>query len=532
MVKFLDAWAKNRTMTILTLIGLSLVLNAALACVYGKPIPILHDEFSYLLAADTFAHGRLTNPPHPLWEHFETFHELMLPTYMSKYPPAQGFFMALALKAGLPAICGIWLSAALMCAAIAWMLYAFVPPRWAFVGGMIAVLQFGTFSYWVQGYTNATVSALGGSLMLGALPRIMAQRRLRDLGWLGAGLILLLNSRPLEGLLICLPLGILFLARPKKVTAVPGRRWRRIVIAGIVWLMLAVASTCYYNKKVTGEPFLFPQQLYTKLYMNVPLLVWQNLQVPSMLKAKEMMEFQKQWEIPYFLNKKHWDGMRNSVRLDARALFNYFLNYPIGLCGAVFFLLAWKRTIVPARFWVFMMVLLAAIASAYCRVKPHYYAPMTGIFLLIIIQGLRIMATSAIGKQRLGLGVIMALLMVQLIANLIVYQPRDPVRSKGRCVDAPASLPASFTREELTNYLLKKGGKHLVVVRYNPAHNAHTHWEWVFNAADIDAAPIVWARELGPAKDKRLLDYYKDRRVWHVDVFWDRDLFSDRYDTR
>jgi hypothetical protein len=54
-------------------------------------------------------------------------------------------------------------------------------------------------------------------------------------------------------------------------------------------------------------------------------------------------------------------------------------------------------------------------------------------------------------------------------------------------------------------------GRQLVFVRYWPRHQFE---EWVHNAADIDNARIVWARDLGPEEDQKLLQYYPDRTAW------------------
>ena len=80
-------------------------------------------------------------------------------------------------------------------------------------------------------------------------------------------------------------------------------------------------------------------------------------------------------------------------------------------------------------------------------------------------------------------------------------------------------IPAfAFHRQRIIDELESDPAKHLVVVRYNERHSIYD--EWVANEADIDAAHIVWARELQPQQNRDLIEYFasQGRKIWLLDA--------------
>lgn len=242
----------------------------------SPPRPASHDEHSYLLAADTFADGRLANPTHSHWRHFETFHVLQRPTYASKYPPGQGLLLALGQVLWHP-ILGVWLGMAAMCAAVAWMLLAFFRPPWALFGGLLAAIRLGLNSYWSQTYWGGAVAACGAVLVFGALPRLLRQGTRGAAPCLAAGLSLLALTRPLEGLVFSVACGLFLLrAAHSRADVSPGRIYRRLLVGTAPWLGLVLLGLGVYHHAVTGDPLRFPYRVHSEAYGLPPQFLWQE----------------------------------------------------------------------------------------------------------------------------------------------------------------------------------------------------------------------------------------------------------------
>ena len=296
----------------------SLAISAALVATLGLPKPNVHDEFSYLLAADTFAHGRLTNPTHPQWMYFESEHIIHQPTYMSKYPPGQGLALALGQKlAGLPII-GAWLSVALGCSALAWMLMAWLPPRQAILGGLLSALH-PMIIAWTYNYRGGGVAFAGGALLYGSVARTLQRPKVSTSVLIGLGLAMLANSRPFEGLLISIPPGILLLRYlAQRCVRKLGLPWATLIAPLLCVLSLTAAGMAYYNFRVTGNALRLPYVVHEQTYSMAPMFVWQKPREIE-YRNKQLHDFHD-WQLGYYRRQLGAAGFLRESALKFREL--------------------------------------------------------------------------------------------------------------------------------------------------------------------------------------------------------------------
>jgi hypothetical protein len=498
-------FAERRTLAIGLLFFFVIIVRLAVLPRIPVPIPGIHDEFSYLLMGDTFAHGRLANPAHPMWMSFETFHVNWLPTYSSKYPPVQGFVLAAGYLLGNPWI-GVLLSDAAMAAAILWMLEAWLPARWAFLGGILVALKFGIASYWMNSYWGGAVAATGGALVLGAFPRMVRRARTKDALLLGFGVALLANSRPYEGLLFSIPIACSFfwwLAGKAKSRASMRTRIRNVLVPLAAVMAATMAFMGYYNSRLTGHAVLFPYVLNARTYESAGLFLWDHPREPLHYNNEQFDEFYSGWELENYNNS--WrDVWRVTAEKVTRSGSTYFWWGALLLLPGLPFALFDRRLRLP-------LAILLVVAAGFFSViwsMPHYAAPVTCVIVLLLVQAARHVRTMRVFGRSVGAALSRAavVLLAAAAALGVAHRACDPLL--WACTGDPS-------RAAIVEKLSRIPGKHLVVVRYPEGYNVHD--DWVFNGAEIDAAGLLWARETNPQQNQKLVDYFKDRQIWLIE---------------
>jgi hypothetical protein len=429
---------------------------------------------------------------------------------MSMYFPAQGMVLAAGKKLVGNPWYGVCASAALMCSAICWMLQGWLPPGWALFGGCIAILRLALFSYWVNGYYGGAVAAIGGALVLGALPRIIRRAGIIDALLMALGIALLANSRPYEGVLLCVPvfcaLGWWTITKRHPPALVLLRR----AAPALTLLVLTAGSMAYYNFRVFGDPFTLPYQVNRATYASAPVFLWESPRKEPSYRHEAMREFYSKWELGDFLYARTPAGFisRTIQKLGTVVFFFYGTTLFIPLV-----MLPW---VVRDRRVRFLVVGAAVYALGLCVnawLFPHYLAPFACALYVLLLQAMRHLR---VWRQPYGLALVRTIpVLCVLLAGLRLFAAPLGIAINRWPTMWYGTAPLGLERAQILRQFESYPGPQLAIVRYSSTHSVFD--DWVYNAADVDHAKVVWAREMDRSYDAKLLQYFIDRRVWLVE---------------
>jgi len=489
------------------------ILRLCLLPILPVPHPEIADEFSYLLIADTFAHTRLTNPSNPLWQHFQTANVNLIPTYMSKYPPAQGAVLAIGQLLGSPWI-GVLFSVSAMCIASFWMLKGWLPRRWAFLGALLLALRLASLSYWANSYWGGAVPAIGGALVLGALPRLTKSFHHSHAALLALGLAILANSRPFEGLIFSLAVGAAVLLTQGALKSFSVLR-RAFSLSALLILASTVAFMAYYNWRGTHNAFVFPYTVNDKAYACAPNFIWQH-PLPMKYFANEQLQSICEWEVQF------WGQNRlDSVR--------HFAGHVAAVAGKTAYFYLWPQflpvfAVTPfllhdrkIRFFAIVFAICAVGMIAVAWTQPHYAAPLTAAIFFLIVQTLRHVNRWTYRGRRIGLSLVRTIVIFTVIMTgvYVVNAIRFPSLSSFVATAGIWAIPVNDARASVVQKLQAMPGKHLVIVRYETGTEEAN--DWVYNLSDFAQEKIVWAREISEVDTDALVNAFSDRRIWIVE---------------
>jgi hypothetical protein len=512
----LQRFANRRVLAVAAVGLLALILRLALLPILPIPVPEVHDEYSHLLLADTLAHGRLANPTHKMWIHFETFHVNWHPTYASMYYPGHALFLAFGqVFLGHP-FWGVWLSSGLMCAAICWALQGWIPPGWALLGGFLAVVRLGTFSYWANSYWGGTVSALGGALVLGAFPRIKENNRTRDGFLLGLGMAVLAITRPYEGIFFCFPIAIALLVWGIRQESPPLKTLlARIAAPAALTLGIGLVALGYYFWRVTGSPFTTPYQVNMRTY-GLVYFPWEKIRPVQFNHPEMQMFYRGDTILGLFSFARHHNLLLQLLK--ALIIWLFYFG-PLMSMPWIVWLITRPRGRFSKSFSSELRFLLLLFLTTYVSImltiyvgQPHYAGLMTAAFYVATLLVIRDLFVTPSGRFLARTVPLIAL--VLFFAR--VATPAVPVTRNSSWIRIWCSEDwQNLERARMVEQLEHMPGQHLVILRYRPSHDFVLD-EWVFNGADIDGSKVVWARDMG-AQNAELLQYFSNRKVWLVE---------------
>jgi hypothetical protein len=355
----------------------------------------------------------------------------------------------------------------------------------------------------MNSYWGTSIGALGGALVLGALPRIVKHARVRDAVIMAVGLTILANSRPYEGFILSLPVAVALLIwlTGKKRPALPVAA--RVVLPILLILVATHAAMGYYFWRVTGSPFQMPYQVNRDTYAMAPYFIWQHLRPQPHYNHAVMQDFYTNWERDEFLESQSLGGLTLRTLHKTGELWKFYLGPALTIPLLAFPCILRDRKM-KFVLWASAFFLLAMVPQTWTY--AHYVTPATGLFYLVLVQCMRHLRLWQWHGNPTGQALVRAvpvICLVMMIVRVTAIASHTPIE--------PRWPRGNLERAAIEKQLEATPGKHLVVVRQGPI---NIDKEWVYNEPDIDAAKVAWARDMGEKDNQELVQYFHDRHIW------------------
>ena len=476
-------------------------ISLALTAIFGVPAPRMPDEFAYILGSETFASGQLTNPTHPMWQHFETLHIIQQPSYAPKYPPAQSLMLAVGQLLGHPVI-GSSLGLGLSMAALAWMLLGWLPKKYnALI--VLFVACHPAFQYvWGQSYWGGALAMAGSSLLVGSFARLRHDFQIKYAVIAGFGVVLLANCRPFEGAVLTAAVGVALLFKLVKTPQwETGPFLVRVIAPGLVVLGLGAAWMMTYNQAVSGSPFKMPYKIHEETYGWTPLFLWQTAGEKPVYRHSDI-------EAAHVRDKEVTGAAFSSLSQILTIKCAATVRVLWFFCGGsvLVMLLSFPRLMKLRKYSIAFAIAIPAFFAGMATPWewPHYCAAATPLAILFLLASwIEFWQRSRSSPQ------FRTVLIIAVFASQIYWTYSVVKKHNSRDTVAYANQRADFVDQ-----LKESPGQDLVVIRYTdvPSH------QWVYNGANIDDSEIVWGREISDDAREKLIEYFSDRKVWLLDT--------------
>jgi len=229
------------------------------------------------------------------------------------------------------------------------------------------------------------------------------------------------------------------------------------------------------------------------------------------LSSDTLMRQYQQWELASADSLRSPAGYASRSAARLKATFSFFLQVWLLAPLLVLPIVLRDRWMRLALVCLCVVLTGLTLSSWY---QLHYAAPATALFIVLYFSCLAWCRGLRLGRFAVGeyvVAFVLAFWTASQLAKLGVPLVRTLTTGA-----TPEWSQWARRRADIERQLRSEAGKDLVIVRYGPGHNFHD--EWVRNGADIDRADVVWAHDLGAAKNARLIEYFRDRKVWLLEV--------------